>query len=288
MTPSRLLAWTATAAWLLGAAGCSLVLKTDSEQCTVDADCTNRGAAFANTVCTDNVCVAKSAPPDPKWSCIGEVPAPDAGGMATYKVQLVDLISNNPVSQNLTIKLCSKYDPQCTSQLGAPTPDAMGYVTGTVASDFQGYLDISDTTGSYVPALVFIDLVAMPDNLQVLLVAKSAETALAQNANVAVDPTASLLLVATVDCTNARSAGVSVSASPTGSATEFYVINNALLTTATQTDSSGNMGFVNVAAPANVTVTGTVVATGKEMGKVTTLVRPGGMTYQLLRPSTNL
>jgi hypothetical protein len=292
MTPSRLLAWTAIAAWLLGAAGCSLVLKTDSEQCNVDADCTARGSAFANTMCSANVCVTKTAPPDPKWGCIGDVPAPDAGSMSTYKVQLLDLISNNPVPQGLTIKLCAKFDPTCQSQLATPASDAMGFVSGMVPSDFQGYLDISDPSGNYVPALVFLDLVAMPDNLQVLLVAKSAEGALAQNANVTVDPTASLLLVATVDCTNTRAAGVSVALSPTqASATEFYVINNALLTTAMQTDSSGNMGFVNVAAPtgsASVTVTATVVATGKEMGKVTTLVRAGGMTYQLLRPTTNL
>ena len=38
-----------------------------------------------------------------------------------------------------------------------------------------------------------------------------------------------LLLVATVDCTNTRTAGVSVGLSPEGGATEFYVINGALV-----------------------------------------------------------
>jgi hypothetical protein len=301
MTLSRFLAGTALASGLLGMAGCSLVLKTDSEQCSVDADCTARGAAFADTVCTANVCVTKTAPPDPKWGCIGDVPALDAGSMATFKIQLADLISNAPVTQNLVIKLCNKLDPTCQTPLGCSqsdtgcstvlstlTPDAMGNVSATVASNFDGYFDISDSSGTYIPALIFIDLVAVADNAQVLLVAKSAESTLAQNASVTIDPTASLLLVSTVDCTNARTAGVSVALAPPGSATEFYDINSALVTTATQTDSSGNMGFVNVAAPSSVTVTGTVVMSGKEMGKVTTLVRAGGMTYQILRPSTNL
>jgi hypothetical protein len=31
-----------------------------------------------------------------------------------------------------------------------------------------------------------------------------------------------------------------------------------------------------------------VAATGKEFGKVTSLVRAGSMTYQILRPTTNL
>jgi hypothetical protein len=95
-------------------------------------------------------------------------------------------------------------------------------------------------------------------------------------------------LVLTVDCTGARTAGVTVNISPTGKETGFYSHNNAPVTTATQTDSSGTSGFINVAAPSVITVTGTVAATGKEMGKVTTLVRPGAMTYQYLRPTTDL
>ncbi|WP_394836464.1 hypothetical protein LVJ94_06110 [Pendulispora rubella] len=39
--------------------GCTVLLHDDKQQCTTDADCTKRGAAFARSICsvTDNVCV---------------------------------------------------------------------------------------------------------------------------------------------------------------------------------------------------------------------------------------
>ncbi len=108
---------------------------------------------------------------------------------------------------------------------------------------------------------------------------------LATNAMVTLNPQGSLLLVQTVDCTNARTAGASVTMAPVGPETAFYVIANSLLPTATETDSAGNAGFVNVMAPQTVTLTGTVGPDGKEYGKTTTLVRPGTVTYQILRPT---
>jgi len=284
MMRSSFIARAALAGWLLGGgAGCSVLLATDAEQCSVDADCTARGAAFAATVCTASVCVPK---PDPKWGCIGSVAPLTSGGTAPFKVQLLDLLSNAPVATNLTIELCNKLDPTCASPLGAALPvDSMGWVSATVASDFEGYLDITDTTGNYLPSLIFIDVVAIGQNPSVLLIPKGAEQGLAANANVTVDPTAALMLTRTVDCTEAATAGASVGVSPLGAATGFYLINSSVLVTATETDSAGDCGFINLAAPQSLTVTGTVGPGGAEFGRVTTLVRPGAMTYQLLRPT---
>ena len=207
--------------------------------------------------------------------------------MTAFTMQLVDLITGKPVTQNLTIKLCNKYDTACATPLTKLTPDAMGTVTATVASTFEGYLDVTDSTGNYLPSLIFIDLAVVAQNGQTLLIPKSAEMGLASNAMVTVDPTAALLLVGTVDCTGARTAGVGLSMSPVGTETGFYLINNAAVTTATMTDSSGNSGFINVKAPQTVTVTGTVAATKAVMGQVTPLVRMGGMTYIIVRPTPN-
>lgn len=287
MTPSRFLAAVALATWLSGTAACSLALKTDAEQCTVDADCAARGPTFADTVCSDNVCVAKTAP-DPKWSCIGSVPPLTSGGMTTVKVQMLDLVTGSPVTSNLDIKLCAKLDPSCATVLGTPSTDSMGWVSVTVKSDFDGFLDVTDTSNTYVPSLVFLDLVAVAKNTDILLVPKSAEAGLATSAMVTIDPTAALLLVPMVDCTGARTAGASVSLSPKAKETGFYVISNAPVATATETDSAGNAGFINVTAPSTPVLTGTVAATGQEFGKVTTLVRAGTMTYQLVRPTPNL
>jgi hypothetical protein len=42
-------------------AACSLLVSVDGQQCSVDSDCRLRGGAFANSVCSNQVCVA---PPD--------------------------------------------------------------------------------------------------------------------------------------------------------------------------------------------------------------------------------
>jgi hypothetical protein len=274
----------ALAVWLLGGAGCSLALKTDAEQCTADADCTSRGPTFADTVCIDDVCHSK-------WGCIGNVPPLPHGSMTTVDVQILDLLSMAPVTSDstvmLSLKLCAKLDPPCTSPLSSPTLDSMANVSVTLASDFDGYLDISDASGKYLPALIFLDLVAVAKNAQILLVSKSEETGLLAAAGITPVMGTGLLLVPTVDCTSARTAGVSVTMSPSGGETRFYAINNVPMTSAMQTDSAGNAGFVNVAA-GDVSVTGTLGQNGKEMGKVGTLVRAGSMTYQLLRPTSTL
>jgi hypothetical protein len=303
----------ALAVWLLGSAGCSLALATDSEQCNVTADCTARGAAFAGTTCIDNtcqspppqctvaadcaalggsfandICVSNKCVTDPKWGCIGNVAPLPSGGMTPVKVQLVDLINNSMPVTNVSVELCEKLDPTCATPLTpAPALDSMGNVTMTVASNFDGYLNITDPTMKYLPSLIFIDLVAVSKNPTILLVSNTEETGLTITAGVKVDPTAGLLLMPVVDCTSTVTAGVTVSAAPAGSETGFYLVAGEPSTMATQTDSSGDAGFVNAVA-GDVTITGTLGSGGKEMGKVTTIVRAGAMTYQLVRPTSTL
>lgn len=93
------LARAALAAVVLASTGCSVVLKADAEQCETDADCAARGAEFACTVCLERVCEAK--------------------------VEVVDLVSSAPLEQ-VTARLCSKYDPLCSSPLGTSEIGALG------------------------------------------------------------------------------------------------------------------------------------------------------------------
>jgi hypothetical protein len=284
MGSPRFLARASLAASLLAAPGCSLALQTDAEQCTVDTDCTKRGGMFAGTICAANVCVDKPAPVDPKWGCIGKVPAPVAGKMDTLEVQLEDLITEMP-PKGVTVTLCNKYDTSCATPLGTPVPDAMGFVTATLQSDQEAYLLVSG--GDYEPSIVFLDHLYTATNMVVSLVPTGAAMGFATTAGVTLDPTKAILLVATVDCTGARSAGVSVSLSPKGMETGFYVINQAVTTNATSTDSAGNSGFVNV-DPGPPTVTSTIAQSGEEIGKLATLVRAGYLTFQILGPTPTL
>jgi hypothetical protein len=265
--------------------GCSLLLTTQEDQCTRDADCQALGSAFAGTVCVDKTCQKPAPPPDPTWGCIGHVAAPEGGAMVSLTVVLDDLITMNP-AQGVTASLCSKYDPPCNMPLEKGlAPDAMGRITVTIASDFEGYLQVEG--GMYRPTLVFLDQVATPKNEQVLLVSPGAESVLAAQAQVPIDMDAGLVLVRTANCQSEPQAGVSVTISPSDAETRFYVIDNGLSPSATQTDTSGNCGFVNV-DPGTPTLTATLGPSGKEMGKLTTLIRGGAVTFQILRPTPTL
>lgn len=287
MPALRFLVRTALAASTFALAGCSLALHTDDVQCTADADCEARGGDFAGTICVDSVCQAKPVPVDPKWGCIGKVDPLPSGKQDTLKVQLLDLISAQPVT-DATVKLCNKYDPSCASPIGTPAPDAMGWVTVTIPSDAETFLDV--TSADHMPALVFLDHVAVAKNPDILLVPPAAAQTLAATAGVTLDPNGALILVRNVDCTGARTAGASVTIFPSSKETRFYLVNNTPTASGTKTDSSGNAGFVNVSdmPTANPEITGTVGPEGATFGKVVTLVRPGTITFQVLRPSANL
>jgi cytochrome c5 len=278
------LARTALAAGLLACAGCSLALQTDAEQCVTDADCSSRGAGFVGTFCQSSVCVEKhdaAPPPDPKWGCIGSVEPIQAGKMDTLSTKILDLISGMPPT-GISLKLCNKYDPPCASPLGMPVPDVDGKVTVTVPSDTEAYLEI--TGGGYIPTLLFLDHRAEPTNPEELLVPSATVDALSSAVGVPYDNSKGILLVRTTDCTLYPTAGAAISIFPAGNATRFYTINSLTTPNASQTDSAGNAGYVNV-EPGTPTVTGTVGPEGKTYGSVTTLIRAGHMTAVIVPPT---
>jgi hypothetical protein len=268
----------ALAAGFLACMGCSVIVKTDAEQCEADADCGARGAEFAGTVCLEHVCQAK---PDPKWGCIGHIDPPKGGAMIDVAVQLVDLVSGSPV-KGAAVKLCSKYDPPCNSPLGMPEVGADGFVSAKVARDFQGYFDVQ--LAGYLPSMVFLDAAVTASNPVVQLVTPSVVDTLASGVGVTRDPAAGIVLSRTVDCQLTASAGVSISIFPSAKETAFYLIASGVSPGATATDRSGDSGFINV-APGTPTVSATRGQGGELIGKVTTLVRAGTVTYQLLPPT---
>jgi hypothetical protein len=280
----RLPAALAAAAGFL-ACGCSLAFKTDAEQCVSDADCTARGGEFAGTICKASVCVEPpeaGPPPDPKWGCIGSIEPLEPGKMDTLGTQVVDLLSGQ-VPQGISLKLCNKYDPACASPLGTPALSADGHISVTVPSDMEVYVEI--TGGKYIPTLLFLDHRAEATNPQELLVPMDTVTALADQVGVPYDVSKGILLVRTTDCTLKATGGASISIFPAGTATRFYTIDNLPTPNASQTDSQGNAGYLNV-APGNPTVTGTVGAGGKTYGELTTLIRAGYMTALIVPPTT--
>ena len=262
--------------------GCSVLTgDLDEVQCEVDADCEARGAAFAGSVCVDGLCAEKV---DPKWGCIGHVAPPEPGKVDQLHMAFTDLITNE-APKGLTLKLCNKYDVPCQSPLDTPTLEADGTLTVSLPTEIEAYIDI--TSPDYEPTIAFLDHGVQNDNSAVQLVPIGLAEILAQNAGVQVDKTKGIILLRTADCTGGATAGASVTIFPNHEETRFYTIQNSVTADASQTDSGGNAGFVNV-TPGTVDITGTIGPTGPAYGSVKTLVRAGTMTYQIVPPTPTL
>lgn len=262
----------------LWSGGCTVALQTASEQCTEDADCAALGADFEGTVCIDEVC---QTPPDSRWSCVGKVEQPPAGTMFTASILLNDLLAAKPVT-DATVKLCKKLDALCAVPVDTFTPDASGIVEVEVDSSFRGYFDIQ--APGFVNVLYFVDTGGVTGTLTVSMFSPETSNALNQSITSDIDPEAGFVNISMVDCNQERASGVHFEIAPGDGVTPFYAVGSAASGTATETDATGNGGFINV-TPGTVTVSADLAATGEMLGAETTLIRKGTLTFQPLRPT---
>lgn len=263
----------------LAQAGCSLVLKTDEQQCEVDADCAGRGSDLAGTVCMERVCVD---PPDSAWSCVGRIKASvetDPDYQSTVKVS--DLLTGQPPS-GARIRLCQKFDPTCTvPRLDMPVP-ADGIVTATVPATFAGFYLVE--TSLHDPALSFVDTKAPPDVTSISLLAPAASDALLTSIHTTRVPNTGSVSLTMFDCNHKRAAGVHFSIDTTEPTVSYYILAGSLSPTATATDPGGSAGFVNL-PEGTVTITATLESTGQVLGRLATQIRVDAITYQPMRPT---
>jgi hypothetical protein len=257
---------------------CTVVLKTDKEQCSNDQDCAARGPELAGTVCRENVCAPA---PDTSWSCVGSVREPAEG--TTYKaaIRVIDLISGKPPKDG-TVKLCNKYDPPCAGPLlDVPMPPD-GLVSSDVPSTFRGFFSIVTTTVR--PTLYFVDTGGPAITNTVALLTPAASAALNSALKPTPSPDSGSVSITMTDCNGKRAAGVHFDIDVQDGVLPFYVLGSAISPTATATDVGGNGGFANL-KEGTVTITAKLEKTGQVVGTVSTLIRPKSVTYQPLRPT---
>lgn len=258
---------------------CSIVLKTDSEQCSKDSDCTSRGTDFANTHCSEHVCQDN---PDTAWSCVGHVTRPVAGPNFTSSLSIKDLISGKAPTGS--VKLCHKYDPACTGPILDVSIPPDGLLTTQIEPTFTGFYKIESEIDR--PTLYFVDTGASSEVKPVALLSQAASDAL----NVVFDPRpdidAGSLSISMLDCNLQRASGVhfDIDAPKSSLPLPYYVVAGAVTTSATATDVGGSGGFANLAED-SVTITATLEKTGQVVARVVTLIRTGSLTYQPLRPT---
>jgi hypothetical protein len=238
---------------------------------------------------------ATACAPGQSWSCLdGPIswPKPATVSNLSFSVTFVNFFSEQPFAGAI-VKACSKLDFTCASPLDTGTTDATGLVALTVPSGlsgFDGYLDVTGGKAGGVGAPVFPAIwypvpfvVADGWRGRTLLLASDEFLSIAAATNTTPDPTRGHIAVNAVDCAFGPAAGVTFSVDAAdGKTVGFYLVGGVPATGANATDQSGIAAFENVPTnvPARLTVVGAIAgaASGKTMGTMSFIVRPGTLT----------
>lgn len=294
-----------------GLTACSVLLDTKKEQCATDADCVARGGPFATTRCVASVCVAGSAgdaagpvtPDGGPLGCVGIAAAPKpTAARATVRLRLHDfIVESQPVTQ-VTVRVCpNSGDPKCTDVRGSAQPDITGTVTfdlDLTSGPFAGYFAVDpihsdagagDGGGGndYMPSRLFYSSITIASDINDDWVLPTATT-LASFTSLykleAADPSLGTIFLYAQDCNGKPVAGLHVSVDQTGpSSRQFYFVDNTPVVTATSTDVSGYVGFLNLPTGARV-LTGEMADSKERLGSITLFSFPGALTFAALGP----
>lgn len=277
------------------ATGCSVLVSPEAQQCATDADCVNRGGAFAGTTCQRNVCVAPDGGASAaKWECLGMVTqAIPTKSMITLTMPVEDLLTHMAPTTGISARACAKQDVACANPLVANvTPNAEGRLLFTLGAGFNGYVEIVSTTTppTYVPGLVFFNPPLNDDytSIRVRLIAPETLPLLAGAAGAELDLTKGLLVFIAQDCDGVVADGVGANLDdyngpPPLPIKRFYFKNDLPFPDATATDPSGIGGFINLTSGVH-SITATHQASGKPLGTISALVRPSSISYAALPP----
>lgn len=262
------------------ASGCSVITDSERVQCSTNADCVARGAAFAGTECRNSFCEAASG-----WACLdGPAPPEPTGSGFTVSFLTRETVSQQPLV-GLKAKLCRKLDVECADAGTVATSDSQGIVTLKVAPGFDGYVRFDDE--KTVPGLFFFNPPVAQDLSNISISLSSFETvaglAALTGATQSIDR--GIVLLSVVDCTGAPAAGVALSSdSDDPQERTFYSANGFPSATATETGMDGYGGLVNV-SPGPTTLSASLVNGGRRLDRVTVLVQAGAQSMTTLVPS---
>jgi hypothetical protein len=224
----------------MAVAACSLVVGSDSVQCSTDADCVARGDAFASATCVNQLCVgaseagtdapAESASSDASseaegslandgaldaadgatggpWACVGQATAPtqDMTRMLSMTAQVRD--PNMTPLAGFSVNVCIRSDPTCISPIVGPlTSDSQGKVSFSVPYAAAFVLTATapgypDAASGYPKSLVYVDPAPTADGALTITMVSSADLmGLALVAGTPYDATKGLFILSAEDC----------------------------------------------------------------------------------------
>jgi hypothetical protein len=279
----------------------------DVEQCRTDADCAQRGTAFLGRTCIGQVCRTRDAGDagdaalDPVFGCLGSVawPAERFDVKVRFRQRFIRLLGEVPVV-GMPVLACGSLDPECAQVVTQGLTDGNGEIVLDVPLGFRGYLHMK-TGGpgflSMLPHLLAVlpppaadsDLTSpIPSSRSWILTSERELNLLLGNVGAAVDPSLGHINAATLDCSGQPLAGVHVVTPNEGPKTiEYYFAGlSTPSVSATETDSTGVVGFINV-LPGVVKLDTRVVAASRHHGTYSLLVKKGSVTLVDLAPTSD-
>jgi hypothetical protein len=233
-----------------------------------------------------------SGPKDPLWGCEDEPRVvSSAPGPFQVTFHLAGILDPTPIA-DATAQVCKKIDVDCTMPTAMGMTDAMGNVTFAIDKSFSGYVQFQKGT-DITPGLYFFN--PPPDHdlpmVSVQIVTPGVVSALTKTLMSPQQMQNGLTLINTLDCTGKAGVGVSIVAEGLGDMgadggpppATFYAIGGLPNAGATETDTSGFGGFVNV-PPQTLVVKGLVNGTKRELQTISILIRANAITYAHLVP----
>jgi hypothetical protein len=277
----------ATLLALAGAAAlsCSVIIDPSSKQCSQTSDCAKLGAAFAGSVCEQNLCVA---PPNP-LIC----KSIDGGANSTVKLTFTIDFATAPKDPGMfSVLACQRLDPDCSAPVAGPVVAAAGgQVELDVPVGFQGYLQI--TNPSAVNSMEFLarPLEADTAGWNLTIATEDTIAALGFATQSTIDRKLGTVIVIVRDCNRVPLAGVQTSLDVTqgdpdagpDTSIGFYLVNTFPTKSQTETTDEGASGYANVPI-GSATLNGTVVATGMSLAPTSAVSRAGWISYVEVQP----
>jgi hypothetical protein len=198
-------------------------------------------------------------------------------GKVTAKLVLSDLLTGAPETE-ATARSCTKLDTLCDRPVASDFhSDADGVLAVELDKHFDGYLEIS-APGKLSPVLYFFYPPVDEDRTIPFV-------QLAKQVNTGIDTTRGAAIALGYDCQGITAPGMQFSVDEADDNTlPFFMEKGLPSLTATETDSSGQGGFINV-QPGSRLFTATLRESGAHIGTVSVLVRAPYITYTTMVPT---
>lgn len=256
---------------------CSVIIDTKTKQCSVDADCTSLGTAFAKTVCDTetNVCMAINGPR-------GCDEAPASSNDTVVLSFDVEFLTAPQAPKPTVVRVCGgPADFHCDAPIGNPVTVAYGEVAAvTVPTGYQGVIEVKNPDA--LPSLYYLGRPITVDThgYDLTLATPSTAVLLGLATHQDVKPDLGIVIVTTRDCSRQPLSDVVVS-SDFSDAIQFYFLNKTPQPSLTATNAEGAAGFANV-PEGFVTISG--VLNGRPLTSSAGAARGGWVTYMELFP----